>query len=129
MELPISKPSRVSYADELEFSKLLEELAKKKHNGFIRVTHGSEEGYILFSDGNQIAASYDELLKAEAIEKIKSVMDKVDTLIEVFDLKQSQISYLMELNKIYLITEDSEVYNMIEELKGKKIDESSKSVK
>jgi len=121
MELPISKPSRVSYADELEFSKLLEELARKKHNGFIRVTHGSEEGYILFSEGNQIAASYDHHMKTDAIDKIKSVMDKVDTLIEVFDLKTTQIGYLKDLNKVFLISEDSEVYNMIEELKGKKI--------
>lgn len=121
MEVPISKPSRVSYADELEFSKLLEELEKKKHNGFIRVTHGSEEGYILFSEGNQIAASYDQQIKIDAIDKIKSVMDKVDTLIEVFDLKTTQIDYIKDLNKPFLISEDSEVYNMIEELKGKKI--------
>ncbi|MDI6643731.1 MAG: DUF2226 domain-containing protein [Methanobacteriaceae archaeon] len=125
MELPISKPSRVSYADELEFSKLLEELERKKHNGFIRVTHGSEEGYILFNEGNQIAASYDQHMKIDAIDKIKSVMDKVDTLIEVFDLKPTQIDYIKDLNKVYLISEDSEVYNMIEELKGKKIAPSS----
>lgn len=125
MEVPISKPSRVSYADELEFSKLLEELEKKKHNGFIRVTHGSEEGYILFSEGNQIAASYDQHIKIDALNKIKSVMDKVDTLIEVFDLKTTQIDYIKDLNKPFLISEDSEVYNMIEELKGKKIAPSS----
>ncbi|GAB4309836.1 MAG: hypothetical protein Kow0019_07260 [Methanobacteriaceae archaeon] len=125
MELPISKPSRVSYADELEFSKLLEELERKKHNGFIRVTHGSEEGYILFNEGNQIAASYDQQTKIDAIDKIKSVMDKVDTLIEVFDLKPTQIDYIKDLNKVFLISEDSEVYNMIEELKGKKISSSS----
>jgi len=58
MEMPIISPSMVSYADELNFNKLLEDLLRNKHNGFIRVTFGSNEGYILFKNGNQIAASY-----------------------------------------------------------------------
>ncbi|MBU4547223.1 MAG: hypothetical protein KKH76_00175 [Euryarchaeota archaeon] len=101
MELPITKPSQVSYADELELSELLEKLMEKEHNGFIRVTHGSEEGYILFKYGIQVAASYDLHLKHDALEKINFVMKKTDTLIEVFDLKKTQIDYLIDLNKVY----------------------------
>lgn len=102
MELPITKPSQVSYADELELSKLLEKLTEKEHNGFIRVTHGSEEGYMLFKDGKQVAASYDRHLKYDALEKINYAMEKTDTLIEVFDLKKTQIDYLIDLNKVYM---------------------------
>ncbi len=101
MELPITKPSQVSYADELELSELLEKLMQKEHNGFIRVTHGSEEGYILFKYGMQVAASYDRHLKHDALEKINSALGKTDTLIEVFDLKKTQIDYLIDLNKVY----------------------------
>ncbi len=103
MELPITKPSQVSYADELEFSDILEKMSEKSYDGFIRITHGSEEGYILFEDGNLIAASYDRYLKNEAVNKIENAMEKSDSLIEVFDLKPSQISYLLDLNKAYKI--------------------------
>lgn len=103
MELPITKPSQVSYADELEFSDLMEKMYEKSYDGFIRITHGSEEGYILFEDGQPVAASYDRFLKNEAVIKIEKAMEKSDSLIEVFDLKPSQISYLMDLNKAYKI--------------------------
>jgi len=103
MELPITKPSQVSYADELEFSDILEKMSEKSYDGFIRITHGSEEGYILFEDGNLVAASYDRYLKNEAVNKIENAMEKSDSLIEVFDLKPSQISYLLDLNKAYKI--------------------------
>ncbi|MDP3484300.1 MAG: DUF2226 domain-containing protein [Methanobacteriaceae archaeon] len=106
MELPITKPSQVSYADELEFSALMEKMYEKSFDGFIRITHGSEEGYILFEDGNPAAAAYDRFLKNEAVEKIKKAMEKSDSLIEVFDLKPSQLSYLMDLNKAYKIEKE-----------------------
>ncbi len=105
MELPITKPSQVSYADELDFSELLEKMAENEHNGFIRITHSSEEGYILFKEGKKVAASYDRFLKSEAIDKIKSSFEKSDTLIEVFDLKESQMNYLIDLNKVYKLEE------------------------
>ncbi|MCE7697816.1 MAG: PfkB family carbohydrate kinase [Methanobacterium paludis] len=116
MDLPIKKPSMVSYADEMDFLKLLEELSNNKHNGFIRVTLGSEEGYILFSKGEQIAASYDKYQKVDAIEKIKDAMDEKNTLIEVFDVKESQIDFLKDLNKPYLLNSSSD-YDLIMELK------------
>ena len=103
MELPITKPSQVSYADELEFSDILKKMSEKNYDGFIRITHGSEEGYILFDDGNLVAASYDRYLKNKAVNKIENAMEKSDSLIEVFDLKPSQISYLLDLNKAYKI--------------------------
>ncbi len=123
MDLPIKKPSMVSYADEMDFLKLLEDLSKKKHNGFIRVTLGSDEGYILFRNGEEIAASYDKYVKVDAIEKIKAAMDEKNTLIEVFDVKASQIDFLMDLNKPYLLNSSSD-YDLIMELKKSREPES-----
>jgi hypothetical protein len=101
MELPITKPSQVSYADELEYSELMEKMSDKEYDGFIRITHGSEEGYILFEEGKPVAVSYDKYFKNDALNKIKKAMEKSDSLIEVFDLKSSQIGYLLDLNKTY----------------------------
>ena len=109
MDLPIKKPSMVSYADDLDFLKVLEDISKKNHNGFIRVTSGSEEGYILFSNGEEVAVSYGDYLKSDAIERIKSAVDKEDTLVELFDVKESQINFLMDLNKRYLLNSDSDI--------------------
>jgi len=117
MEMPITKPSMVSYADELDFSKLMEDLAKDHKNGFIRVTSGSEEGYILYKDGKQVAASYGRFSKSEALEKINSALGNKNTLIEVFDIGPSQVNYLLDLNKPYTIEADSKVYDVIGELK------------
>jgi len=117
MDLPITRPSMISYADELNFSELLGELKSKRYNGFIRVTYNSEEGYILFKDGKQVAASYDKDSKVEAIKKIKSAADEGNTLVEVFDLRESQIKYLIDINKAYLIDSNSEVHDMLDELK------------
>lgn len=114
MDLPIKKPSMVSYADDLDFLKVLEDISKKNHNGFIRVTSGSEEGYILFSNGEEVAVSYGDYLKSDAIERIKSAMDKEDTLVELFNVKKSQINFLMDLNKRYLLNSD---FDVITELK------------
>jgi hypothetical protein len=105
MELPITKPSKVCYADELIFSELLEQMAENRHNGFIRITHGSEEGYILFREGKEVAAAYDRFLKSAAIEQIELSFEKSDTLIEVFDLKESQMDYLIDLNQVYKLEE------------------------
>ncbi|WP_424355253.1 DUF2226 domain-containing protein [Methanobacterium sp. MBAC-LM] len=117
MELPITRPSMISYADQLNFNELLGELKSKEYNGFIRVTAGSEEGHILFKEGMQIAASYDNDSKIDAIKKIKSATDNSSTLIEVFDLRDSQVNYLMDINKKYLINSGSEVNDVLDELK------------
>lgn len=117
MELPITRPSQMSYGDEINFNELLGELKSKKYNGFIRVTSGSSEGYILFNEGIQSASSFDDYIKAEALEKIKSTVDDRRTLIELFDLKNSQMKYLMDLNKIYKIDPESRVEVVIDELK------------
>lgn len=117
MELPITRPSQMSYADEINLSELLGELKSKRHNGFIRVTSGSSEGYILFDEGKQSAASFEDYSKLEAIEKIKSVVDDSKTLIEVFDLNKSQMKYLTDLNKFFVIDSDSKIDDIIDELK------------
>ncbi|MGI6483510.1 MAG: DUF2226 domain-containing protein [Methanobacterium sp.] len=117
MEMPITKPSMVSYADELDFQKLIEDLDKEGKNGFIRVTSGSEEGYILFKNGKQVAASYDEYSTLEALEKIFVVIENSRTLIEVFDVGPAQVDYLLDLNKPYKIENDTNVYDVIGELK------------
>jgi hypothetical protein len=117
MEMPITKPSMVSYADELDFHKLMEDLAKESKNGFIRVTSGSEEGYILLKAGKQVAASYENYSKLEAIEKINSSIEAPNTDIEVFDIGPAQVDYLLDLNKPYKIEEGTNVYDVIGELK------------
>ena len=120
MDMPITKPSMVAYADQLEFSQLLQELSQTKKNGFIRVTSGSEDGYLLFKDGEQVAASYDNLSKLEAIEKIKLAMEDYKTLVEVFDIRPSQVSYLMDLNKPYLLEKVPDIEEVLGELKKDK---------
>ncbi len=118
MDLPITRPSMISYADELEFIKLLKDLSVKKHNGFIRITSGSEEGYILFKQGKEIAASYDRHNRVDAIEKIKEAMDDSGTIIEIFDVRQNQIDFFMDMNKPYIIGSDAR--DLIDELKRTK---------
>ncbi len=115
--MPIISPTMVSYADELNFNQLLEDLLRNKHNGFIRVTSGSYEGYILFKNGNQVAASYDKYSKLEAVESIKSIIKENNTLIEVFNLKESPVDYLISVNKPYLIESSNDVYDVLNELK------------
>ncbi|MEG3224346.1 MAG: hypothetical protein BME94_02170 [Methanobacteriales archaeon Met13] len=117
MEMPITKPSMVSYADELEFSQLLEDFQKNKKNGFLRVTFVSEDGYLLFKNGKQVAASYDNLSKLDAIEKIKSVMEDDNTLVEIFDVRPSHVDYLMDLNKPYILEKGSAIEDVIGKLK------------
>jgi hypothetical protein len=126
MEMPITKPSMVSYADELDFSKLMEDLANDHKNGFIRVTSRSEEGYILYKDGKQVAASYERFSKIEALEKINSALEHKNTLIEVFDVGPSQVDYLLDLNKPYTIDADFNVYDVIGELKKSATETSKK---
>lgn len=107
MEMPITRPSRMSYADEINFSELLRELSKEKHNGFIRITSGSEEGYILFKNGMIVAASFGRSSRSEAVESIIStVKDDVNTLIEIFDSRPSQVDYLLDLNKPFQLDSD-----------------------
>jgi hypothetical protein len=123
MEMPIISPSMVSYADELNFNQLLEDLLRNKHNGFVRITSGSYEGYILFKNGNQVAASYDKYSKLEAVKSIKSVIQENNTLIEVFNLKESPVDYLINVNKPYLIESSDDVYDVLNELKKSDNDE------
>ncbi len=118
MDVPITKPSMVSYADELDFTQLLENLFKERHNGFLRITSGAEEGYILFKDGKQVAAEYDKLSKSEAIETIMSTVENRGTLIEVFDLRSSHIDYIIDVNKPFLMEPDYDISKIIDELKG-----------
>ena len=119
MELPITRPSMICYADEIEFPEFLKDLSAKEHNGFIRITSGSEEGYILFKEGKEIAASYERHSRVDAIENIKAAMDNNGTLIEIFDVRPSQIDFFMDINKPYII--GSAAYDLIDELKGNKV--------
>jgi hypothetical protein len=115
MELPITRPSMMCYADEVKFPDLLNDLSSKKHNGFIRITAGSEEGFILFKEGKEIAASYIRYSRVDAIEKIKSAMEDKTTLIEVFDVRSNQVDFFMDMNKPYLIGSDA--YDLIDKFK------------
>ena len=115
MELPITRPSMMCYADELVMADLLNDLSFNKHNGFIRITSGDEEGFILFKDGKEIAASYLRYSRVDAIEKIKAAMEDDTTLIEIFNVRSNQIDFYMDMNKPYII--GSEAYILIDELK------------
>jgi len=130
MDLPITKPTMMAYADQLDFSQLLGELSQTKKNGFVRVTSGSEEGYLLFKDGEQVAASYDNLSKLEAVDKIKLSMEDYKTLVEVFDVRPAQIPYLMDLNKAHLLEKVQDIDEVLEELKKEPAeDETSEEAK
>lgn len=115
MELPITRPSMMCYADEVKFPDLLNDLSSNKHNGFIRITAGSDEGFILFKEGKEIAASYIRYSRVDAIEKIKSAMEDKTTLIEVFDVRPNQIDFFMDMNKPYIIGSDA--YELIDKFK------------
>ncbi len=118
MDVPITKPSMVSYADDLDFAQLLENLLKEGHNGFVRITQDAEEGFIIFKDGRQVAAEYGRFSRSEAIENITSAVENRGTVIEVFDLKKSHIDYIIDVNKPFLLEADYDVYKIIDELKG-----------
>ena len=117
MDLPITRPSKICYADECDFPEMLIELSANKQNGFIRITSGDDEGFILFKKGNEIAASYDRYSRVEAIENIKVAMEDGSTIIEVFDVRESQVDFFMDMNKPYII--GSEAYQIIDELKNR----------
>jgi hemin uptake protein HemP len=117
MDLPITRPSKICYADECDFPEMLIELSANKHNGFIRITSGDDEGFILFKKGNEIAASYDRYSRVEAIENIKVAMEDGSTIIEVFEVRESQVDFFMDMNKPYII--GSEAYQIIDELKNR----------
>ncbi len=115
MDLPITKPSTVSYAENCDFKEVLNELSMKNHNGFIRITEGNDEGFILFKNGREIAASFERFSRIDAINKIQAAMDHDLTLIEIFNVRESQIDFLMEINQPYVL--GSEAYKIIDELK------------
>lgn len=118
MDVPITRPSMVSYADEVDFSQLLKKLLEDRHNGFMRITSGNDEGYILFKEGKQIAAEYGRFSKSEAIEKIMSAIERNDTVIEIFDLKSSHMDYLTDVNKPFLLEPDFDINKILNELNG-----------
>lgn len=115
MDLPITKPSTISYAEDCDFKEILNKLSSNNHNGFIRVTEGNDEGFILFKNGKEIAASYERFSRIDAINKIQAAMNEDSTLIEIFDVRESQIDFLMEINQPYIL--GSEAYKIIDELK------------
>jgi Uncharacterized protein conserved in archaea (DUF2226) len=120
MELPITRPSMMCYADEVKFPDLLNDLSSNRHNGFIRITAGSEEGFILFKEGKEIAASYIRYSRVDAIEKIKFAMEDNTTLIEVFEVRSNQIDFFMDMNKPYLIGSDA--YDLIDKYKKPEVE-------
>lgn len=126
MDVPITKPSMVSYADEIDFAQLLEKLLKQRHNGFMRITSGPDEGYILFKDGKQVAAEFGRFSKSEAVENIMSATQSSDTVIEVFDLRPTNLDYLQDVNKPFLMEPDFDVYQIINELKGTETEATEK---
>ncbi len=117
MDLPITRPTQTSYGDQIDFNKLLTKLESIRFNGFLRVTSGDSEGYILLKNGVQRASSFDDYAKSEALEKIESTVHDSKTLIEVFDVKESHMDYLMDLNKFFVIDSDSKVENILHDLK------------
>ncbi|MGZ7135443.1 MAG: DUF2226 domain-containing protein [Methanobacterium sp.] len=125
MDLPITRPSQMSYGDEIDFNDLLDKLKSKRFNGFIRVTHGKSEGYILLKNGMERASSFDDYSKMEALQKIKSIVNDNKTLIEVFDIKESHMKYLMDLNKFFVIDSDSKVENILQDLKKNKTQQNT----
>lgn len=126
MDVPITRPSMVSYAEDLDFHELLEKLLADEHNGFIRITVKEHEGYIIFKDGRQVAAEYHKYSKTEAVEKIISAAKEDGTLIEVFDMRSSHMDYIMDLNKPYALETDHDLTVVLEKLKEK--DEPEKLV-
>lgn len=124
MDVPITRPSMVSYAEDLDFHELLEKLVADEHNGFVRITVKEYEGYIIFKDGKQVAAEYHKYSKSEAVENILSAVKDEGTLIEVFDLKSSHMDYIMDLNKPYAIESDHDVTIVLEKLKNEGKQES-----
>jgi hypothetical protein len=118
MDVPITKPSMVSYADDLDFAQLLENLLKDKHNGFMRITSGADEGFIIFKDGRQVAAEYGRFARSAAIENISSAMESRGTVVEIFDLRNSHIDYIIDVNKPFVLEADYDVYKVIDELRG-----------
>ncbi|UTB33324.1 MAG: DUF2226 domain-containing protein [Methanobacterium sp. ERen5] len=115
MDLPITKPSTVCYAENCDFKEMLNELSLKNHNGFIRITEGNDEGFILFKNGKEIAASYERFSRVDAVKKIQAAVNDDLTLIEIFDVRESQVDFLMEINQPYIL--GSEAYKIIDELK------------
>ncbi|HOI70729.1 MAG TPA: hypothetical protein PLC38_00420, partial [Methanobacterium sp.] len=117
MDVPITKPSMVSYADDLDFAQLLGNLLKEKHNGFMRITSDADEGFIIFKDGRQVAAEYGRFAGSAAIEQFSSAMEERSTVIEIFDLRKSHVDYILDVNKPFLLEADYDVYKIIDELK------------
>ncbi|MEN4006328.1 MAG: DUF2226 domain-containing protein [Methanobacteriaceae archaeon] len=117
MELPLNRPLQMFYSDRVNFNGLLDKLKSERFNGFVRVTSGSAEGYILFNEGKQRASSFEGYSKVEAIEKIKSIVNDNKTLVEVFAVKKSQIDYIMEINRLFIIDSDSKIDDIIDEVK------------
>lgn len=117
MELSKVKPSKIYDKNEVTFKNLLKQILKTKFNGFIRITTNSNnEGFILFKEGEGIAASYsrylknfvldEELFKEDALRKIEHIASHRPYIIEVYELNISQIDYAIEFNEKYVLEND-----------------------
>lgn len=93
----------------MSFKSILEHVFNSKFNGFIRITtRSTNEGYILFKEGKEIAASFsryfknfvldEEFIKKDALRKIEHESHK-PFKIEIFELTPYQIDFSMEINK------------------------------
>ena len=100
----------------MSFKSILEHVFNSKFNGFIRITtRSTNEGYILFKEGKEIAASFsryfknfvldEEFIKKDALRKIEHESHK-PFKIEIFELTPYQIDFSMEINKKYQLEED-----------------------
>ncbi|HHY00838.1 MAG TPA: hypothetical protein GX531_05640 [Methanothermobacter sp.] len=115
MELSKIKPSKIYDNSQMSFNSILEHVFNSQFDGFIRITTKStNEGYILFKKGKEIAASFssylknfvldEEFKKEEALKKIEYESHK-PFKIEIFELTHHQIDFSMEINKKYLLEE------------------------
>jgi hypothetical protein len=116
LELSKIKPSKIYDNNQMSFKSILEHVFNSKFNGFIRITtRSTNEGYILFKEGKEIAASFsryfknfvldEEFIKKDALRKIEHESHK-PFKIEIFELTPYQIDFSMEINKKYQLEED-----------------------
>ena len=62
MELSKIKPSKIYDNNHMSFKSILEHVFNSKFNGFYPITtRSTNEGYILFKEGKEIAASFSPL--------------------------------------------------------------------
>jgi len=147
MELTSIEPSRTLDSNDTNISELIENISKREYDGFIKITKGFDEGYILFKEGKAIAASYTEhkkLLfgesdnlppkeykKEDAIKKIGIISKKGNFIIEVFELSRSQIDFAIEFNESYMLNINPKIKETTPKIKEttQKIKETTQKIK